>query len=150
MVSATTGDGLPRLVERLAALIPAGPWLYPEDQIAGSADPFARRRDHAREADRAAARRIALSGDRRDRGVEGPGRRLGSRRADNLRHPREPSQDRARRGRADDQGDRHGRRKDISEAHGATVHLFLHVKVREKWLDDPERYRAMGLDFPKG
>jgi GTPase len=23
------------------------------------------------------------------------------------------------------------------------------VKVREKWLDDPERYRAMGLDFPK-
>jgi GTP-binding protein Era len=26
----------------------------------------------------------------------------------------------------------------------------LHVKVREKWLDDPERYRAMGLDFPKG
>ena len=41
-------------------------------------------------------------------------------------------------------------RKDISEAHGATVHLFLHVKVRERWLDDPERYRAMGLDFPKG
>ncbi len=34
MVSATTGDGLPRLLERLAALIPAGPWLYPEDQIA--------------------------------------------------------------------------------------------------------------------
>ena len=41
-------------------------------------------------------------------------------------------------------------RKDISEAHGAPVHLFLHVKVREKWLDDPERYRAMGLEFPKG
>ena len=40
-------------------------------------------------------------------------------------------------------------RKDIAEAHGATVHLFLHVKVREKWLDDPERYRAMGLEFPK-
>ena len=40
-------------------------------------------------------------------------------------------------------------RKDIAEAHGATVHLFLHVKVREHWQDDPERYRAMGLDFPK-
>jgi hypothetical protein len=24
------------------------------------------------------------------------------------------------------------------------------VKVRENWLDDPERYRAMGLEFPKG
>jgi GTP-binding protein Era len=28
------------------------------------------------------------------------------------------------------------------------VHLFLFVKVRENWQDDPERYRAMGLPFP--
>ena len=41
-------------------------------------------------------------------------------------------------------------RKDIGEAADATVHLFLHVKVRENWLDDPERFREMGLDFPKG
>ncbi|HEY5206829.1 MAG TPA: GTPase Era, partial [Roseiarcus sp.] len=34
MVSATTGDGLGKLLDRLAAMIPAGPWLYPEDQIA--------------------------------------------------------------------------------------------------------------------
>jgi len=26
----------------------------------------------------------------------------------------------------------------------------LFVKVRENWGDDPERYREMGLDFPKG
>ena len=30
------------------------------------------------------------------------------------------------------------------------VHLFLFVKVRENWLDDPERYREMGLEFPRG
>jgi GTP-binding protein Era len=29
------------------------------------------------------------------------------------------------------------------------VHLFLFVKVREGWEDDPERYREQGLDFPK-
>jgi len=29
------------------------------------------------------------------------------------------------------------------------VHLFLHVKVREGWDDDPQRYSAMGLEFPK-
>ena len=29
------------------------------------------------------------------------------------------------------------------------VHLFLFVKVRENWADDPERYREMGLAFPK-
>ncbi len=40
-------------------------------------------------------------------------------------------------------------RKDIAEAADAAVHLFLFVKVREGWGDDPERYREMGLDFPK-
>jgi len=29
------------------------------------------------------------------------------------------------------------------------VHLFVHVKVRERWEDDPERYRELGLEFPK-
>ena len=40
-------------------------------------------------------------------------------------------------------------RKEIAEANETKVHLFLFVKVRENWLDDPERYRAMGLEFPK-
>ena len=41
-------------------------------------------------------------------------------------------------------------RRDIAEAHGANVRLFLLVKVRENWLDDPERYRAMELEVPNG
>jgi GTP-binding protein Era len=40
-------------------------------------------------------------------------------------------------------------RKEIGEAAEAKVHLFLFVKVRENWSDDPERYREMGLEFPK-
>ena len=40
-------------------------------------------------------------------------------------------------------------RADIAEAVEQPVHLFLHVKVREGWGDDPERYREMGLEFPK-
>lgn len=39
-------------------------------------------------------------------------------------------------------------RKDIAAMAEAPVHLFLFVKVRENWSDDPERYREMGLDFP--
>ena len=35
------------------------------------------------------------------------------------------------------------------EGSQAPVHLFLFVKVRSNWADDPERYREMGLDFPK-
>ncbi len=38
-------------------------------------------------------------------------------------------------------------RKDLQEMLEQKIHLFLFVKVREKWLDDPERYREMGLDF---
>ncbi len=40
-------------------------------------------------------------------------------------------------------------RKEITEALEAPVHLFLFVKVRENWGDDPERYREMGLEYPK-
>jgi GTP-binding protein Era len=40
-------------------------------------------------------------------------------------------------------------RKEIAAALEKKVHLFLHVKVREDWENDPERYRAAGLEFPK-
>ena len=39
-------------------------------------------------------------------------------------------------------------RKDLADMLERPVHLFLFVKVRENWVDDPERYREMGLDFP--
>jgi GTP-binding protein Era len=150
MVSATTGDGLDRLLERLAATIPAGPWHYPEDQIAEApirslAAEITREKLIERLHDElpyqatveteswkdlpdGSARveqTIFVSRDGHRKIVLGEGGRtikaIGT-----------------------------AARKDIMEAHGATVHLFLHVKVRENWLDDPERYRAMGLDFPKG
>jgi len=40
-------------------------------------------------------------------------------------------------------------RREIAEAVERKVHLFLHVKVREDWGEDPERYRAAGLEFPE-
>jgi GTP-binding protein Era len=40
-------------------------------------------------------------------------------------------------------------RKEIADILGQKVHLFLFVKVRDNWGDDPERYREMGLEFPK-
>lgn len=40
-------------------------------------------------------------------------------------------------------------RKELSDIVEAPVHLFLFVKVRENWGNDPERYREMGLDYPK-
>ena len=40
-------------------------------------------------------------------------------------------------------------RRELAEILERPVHLFLFVKVREGWGDDPERYREIGLDFPK-
>ncbi len=40
-------------------------------------------------------------------------------------------------------------RQELKDIVGTEVHLFLFVKVRENWGDDPERFREMGLDFPK-
>jgi GTP-binding protein Era len=39
-------------------------------------------------------------------------------------------------------------RRELMEILGQPVHLFLFVKVRANWSDDPERYRDLGLDFP--
>ena len=41
-------------------------------------------------------------------------------------------------------------RAEIGKLLGRPVHLFLTVKVRPGWLDDPARYREMGLDFSDG
>ena len=40
-------------------------------------------------------------------------------------------------------------RREIAAMVEAPVHLFLFVKVRERWAEDPDRYRGMGLEFPK-
>jgi GTP-binding protein Era len=40
-------------------------------------------------------------------------------------------------------------RRELAAIIEKPVHLFLFVKVREGWGDDPERYRQMGLEFPK-
>ena len=37
--------------------------------------------------------------------------------------------------------------KELEEMLGQRVHLFLFVKVRENWIEDPERYQSLGLDF---
>jgi len=150
MVSAATGDGLDRLVERLAAIIPAGPWLYPEDQIAEApirslAAEITREKLIERLHDELPYQATVETDEWKDQPD-------GSARIEQTIFVSRESHRKIVLGEA-------GRtikaigvaaRKDIAEAHGAPVHLFLHVKVRERWLDDPERYRAMGLEFPKG
>jgi GTPase len=150
MISAATGDGLGRLTERLTELIPPGPWLYPEDQIAEApirslAAEITREKLIERLHDELPYQATVETEEWKEKPD-------GSARVEQTIFVSRKSHRKIVLG----EGGRTikaigtAARKDISEAHGAPVHLFLHVKVREKWLDDPDRYRAMGLDFPKG
>ena len=129
--------------------MPAGPWLYPEDQISDL--PL---RQLAAEITREKLflrlhEELPYAVDRRDRAVEGAEGRLGPHRADDLRRARQPEEDRARRkGGQTIKAISMAARKEIAEIAEQPVHLFLFVKVRENWGDDPERYREMGLEFP--
>jgi GTPase len=149
MISAATGDGLEQLLDRLAAMVPPGPWLYPEDQIAevpirSLAAEITREKLTERLHDELPYQTTVETDEWKDQPD-------GSARVEQTIFVSRESHRKIVLG----EGGRTikaigtAARKDITEAHGATVHLFLHVKVRERWLDDPERYRAMGLDFPK-
>ena len=149
MVSAATRDGLDRLLDRLAQMIPPGPWLYPEDQIAEApirslAAEITREKLIERLHDELPYQATVETDEWKDQSD-------GSARVEQTIFVSRESHRKIVLG----EGGRTikaigtAARKDIAEVHGAPVHLFLHVKVREKWLDDPERYRAMGLDFPK-
>jgi GTPase len=150
MISAASGDGLGRLAERLVELVPPGPWLYPEDQIAEApmrslAAEITREKLIERLHDELPYQATVETDSWKDLPD-------GSARIEQTIFVARESHRKIVLG----EGGRTikaigtAARKDIAEAHGSNVHLFLHVKVRENWLDDPERYRAMGLEFPKG
>jgi len=149
MTSALTGDGLDRLKARLAAAMPTGPWLYPEDQIADAplralAAEITREKLFERLHDELPYQTTVETESWKDQPD-------GSARIEQTIYVTRDSHKKIVIG----EGGRtiksigSAARKEIAEAHEAPVHLFLFVKVRANWLDDPERYRAMGLEFPK-
>ncbi len=150
MISAATGDGLDRLTERLIELMAPGPWLYPEDQIAEApirslAAEITREKLIERLHDELPYQATVETDSWKDL-PDGSARIEQTIFVTREGHRKIVLGEGGRAIKAIGTA----ARKDIAEAHGANVHLFLHVKVRENWLDDPERYRAMGLEFPKG
>ena len=149
MVSALRKHGLPRLLEKLGELMPRGPWLYPEDQISDAplrslAAEITREKIFERLHDELPYQ-ITVETEQWKEGADG------SARVDQTIYVSRDSHKRIVIG----DGGRmlksigSAARKEIMEAAEQVVHLFLFVKVRESWTDDPERYREMGLEFPK-
>jgi GTP-binding protein Era len=150
MISALNGDGLDDLMAWLAKAVPAGPFLYPEDEVSDIplrqlAAEITREklfeRLHQELPYQATVETEAWS-DQKD----------GSARVEQTIYVTRDSQKKIVIGKAGAtiKAISMTARKEIAEIAEKPVHLFLFVKVRENWADDPERYRAMGIEFPKG
>jgi GTPase len=149
MISALTGDGVGDLKAWLANHVPPGPWLYPEDQISD-----APMRQLAAEITREKLfERLHQELPYRSTVETELWKELrgGDIRVEQTIYVERESQRKIVLGKGGQTIKAIGEsaRKEISEIADAKVHLFLFVKVREGWGEDPERYRAMGLEFPK-
>jgi len=149
MISALTGDGVADLKRWLAERVPAGPWHYPADQMSDA--PL---RQLAAEITREKLFERLHQELPYHSTVETEvwkELRKGDVRIEQTIYVERESQRKIvlGKGGASIKAIGEAARKEIAKIVDTDVHLFLFVKVREGWGDDPERYRAMGLEFPK-
>jgi GTPase len=148
MIAATSGDGVADLRKAMAAAMPEGPFLYPADQISDAAE-----RHLAAEVTREKIYRRLHQELPYQSTVETTGfseRKDGSVRIEQTIFVERESQRKIvlGKGGASIKAIGADSRKELADILERPVHLFLFVKVRENWGDDPERYREMGLEFP--
>ncbi len=150
MISAHKGSGCADVRSWLAKQLPVAPWLYPEDQLADISERllaaevtrekvFLRLHD---ELPYASTVETEAWQEKKD----------GSVRIEQTIYVQRESQKPIVLGKGGATIKKIGElaRTELEQMFDRRVHLFLFVKVREAWQDDPERYEAMGLEFPKG
>jgi GTPase len=148
MISALSGDGVDDLRRTLAAMVPPGPFHYPEDQMSDApirhlAAEITREKIfqklHQELPYRSTVETDSWS-ERKDKSV----------RIEQTIFVERESQRKIvlGKGGATIKSIGADARKEIAGIIEQPVHLFLFVKVRENWGEDPDRYREMGLEFP--
>jgi GTP-binding protein Era len=147
MISGLNGDGVDDLRRHLAAIVPEGPFLFPPDQLSDAQERFLAAEVTREQVFLQLHDELPYSATvETESWQERPD---GSVRVEQVIYVRRQSQ------RAIVLGEGGKRIKTIGARARAElgamldrkVHLFLFVKVREGWLEDPERYRAIGVDF---
>jgi GTP-binding protein Era len=149
MVSALSGSGVADVRKWLAEHVPAGPWHYPEDEVSDAplrqlAAEITREKLYLKlhqELPYQSTVETETWTERKD----------GSVRIEQTIYVERESQKKIVLGKSGQSIKAIGEasRRELAEIIEKPVHLFLFVKVREGWGDDPERYRQMGLEFPK-
>ena len=146
-VSALTGDGVAELKQHLAGLMPEGPWHYPEDQVSDASErllaaEITREQVYAQLHDELpydAAIRPESYTERPDGSVEIRQQLVIARSSQKPIVLGKGGQRIREIGEA--------ARKELSKLLGRKVHLFLHVKVDERWAENREIYEEIGLDW---
>ncbi|MEX0854070.1 MAG: GTPase Era, partial [Bauldia sp.] len=149
MISALTGDGLDDFLAYVAAAVPAGPWLYPGDEVSDvPIRQLAAEITREKLIERLHQELPYQTTVETDQWSE---QRDGSVRIEQTVYVARDSQKKIviGRGGAAIKAISMAARAEIAEIVEKPIHLFLFVKVRQDWADDPERYRAMGIEFPK-
>jgi GTP-binding protein Era len=148
LISALTGDGVADLKSHVAAQMPPGPWLYPQDQIADLplrllATEITREKLFLRLHEELPYVSTVETESWKERAD-------GSVRIDQVIYVEREGQRKIVLGKGGQTIKAIGQaaRAEISTLLGQPVHLFLFVKVREAWASDPERLRMMGLEPP--
>jgi GTPase len=148
MVSALNGDGVGDLRPWFAAHVPEGPWLYPEDQMSDAplrhlAAEITREKLYLRLHEELPYQSTVETDEWKEQ-------KDGSVRIEQTIYVERASQRKIVLGKGGRTIKAIGAdaRRELAELIDKPVHLFLFVKVRERWGDDPERYRQMGLEFP--
>ena len=146
MISALNGSGTADLRQAIAAKMPEGPWLYPEDQVADVqlrflASEITREKIYERlheELPYASTVETESWEERKD----------GSVKIGQVIYVERDSQKKIVLGKGGQSIKLIGQmaRAELEKSFERRVHLFLFVKVRENWAEDPERLRMMGLD----
>jgi GTP-binding protein Era len=149
IVSARDGDGCDDLLDALALGLPAGPWLFPEDQLSDLSQ-RAMAAELTREQLFAQLHQelpYSLTVETEGWAASQDGSEV---RIDQTIYVQRASQKAIVLGKGGQQIKAVGEaaRKELEGMLQQRVHLFLFVKVRPRWLEDPERYQELGLEFP--
>ncbi len=147
MISALTGDGVQDLRKHLAGHVPEGPWLYPEDQLSDLSERLLAAEISREQAFLQLHQELPYALTVETESWQE--RADGSVRIDQIIYIRRETQKAIVLGRGGARIKSIGTaaRAELERLFARKVHLFIRVKVRPDWIDKPEHYRALGLDF---
>lgn len=147
MVSAKKGDGLDHFVDFIADKLPQGPWLFPEDQVSDMPERLLAAEITREQLYHKLRQELPYSTTVETETWEE--KQDGSIKIEQVVYVARDGQKKIILGKGGQQIKAIGAnaRRELEEIMDCRVHLFLFVKVRDKWGDDPERFSYWGLDY---